>query len=151
MTPRQIFSSGRPGGYSLIEVMVVVAIVGILASIAIPSYSSYVLRGKRAEGRATLLDLAARQERFYSDNNQYATVFGVGGVNVSTSSKNNYYTLTITPNDLQNQTYTLTAAPSGFVDSACDSFTLDQAGARGLNVGGAASTDTALINDCWGR
>ncbi len=147
MNPRQTLNAGGLGGFSLLELMIVVAIVAILAAIALPSYEAYVLRGKRAEGRAALLDLAAREERWYSDNNQYTNVIGAGGINVSVSSKNNYYTLSATITGPSNQTYTLTAAPNGFTDSKCGNFTLNQTGARGIST----STAAADINDCWGR
>ncbi len=60
-------------GFTLIEVMIVVAIIGILAAIAYPSYDEYVKRGNRTEGQAFLSDVAARQERYFSQNNAYIT------------------------------------------------------------------------------
>src|SRR5690606_16242997 len=63
--------AGKMRGFTMIELMIVVVIVGILAAIAYPSYRSYVLRANRAEARALLLDIAAREERFFSNNNTY--------------------------------------------------------------------------------
>ena len=62
-------------GVTLLELMVVVVIVGILASVAYPSYQSFTLRARRADAQQTLMDIAARQERFFGDNRNYATTF----------------------------------------------------------------------------
>lgn len=64
-------------GFTLVEVMVVVVVVGILASIAYPSYQEAVRRGKRAEGRAALMQLMQQQERYYSRHNSYITFSSV--------------------------------------------------------------------------
>ena len=66
--------SKRSRGFTLIEMMIVVAIVGILAAIAYPSYQEYVRRGNRAEARATMMDMMQMQERFFSSNNAYQVV-----------------------------------------------------------------------------
>ena len=61
----------RTGGFSLVEIMIVLAIVGILASIAYPSYASYITRSRRIEGQLALMDILQQQERFYSLHNTY--------------------------------------------------------------------------------
>lgn len=141
------------GGFTLIELMIVVTIMGILAAIAYPSYTQYVTRGKRSEGRAFLMDAAARQERRYSDNNQYTATIGAGGLGIGdpaqctqagVQSENCHYTLTITGVAGTNQDYTLTATPT-FADAECGALTLNKAGVR--TEGGTA----ANVNDCWGK
>ena len=144
----QISSSTKTGGFTLIELMMTLVIVGILASIAIPSYNSYVLRGKRAEGRAFLMDAAAKQERFYSDCNRYGTLTGArncgtGVANIDTSSETGIYSLAVSNLGANSQSFTLTATPT-FTDAECTTLTLTQAGTRG-------STGTMSTADCWGK
>lgn len=122
-------------GFTLIEVMIVVVIIGILASIAYPSYQEYVRRANRAEGQAFLLDIAARQERYFAQNNKYVTdVAEVGKLGGTAGSETGKYSLAIDSGD---GGFALTAAPN-FTDTKCGSLTLNALGVRG--AGG---------NDCW--
>lgn len=125
-------------GFTLIELMVVVAIIGILMAIAYPSYQEYVLRGNRSEGQAFLNDAAARQERYYAQNNTYAdTVAKLGYAN--NNSSNTKYTLNIS--NASATTYTLTATPAR-TDSKCGNLSLNQAGTKG-------ETGSGTLADCW--
>ncbi len=136
--------SKRKRGFTLIELMIAVAIVGILSAIAYPSYTQYMVRGKRSEGRAALLDTAAKLERFYSDRSRYATANNTFPTlsNFSTTTETGKYTLSITTAGTF-QTYTLTATPT-FADPDCGNFTYTQAGTKGV-------TGSTSVADCWGR
>ncbi|HMW47433.1 MAG TPA: type IV pilin protein [Cellvibrionaceae bacterium] len=133
-------------GFTLIEVLVTVAIVAILAAIAIPSYSQYLQKTRRTDAQEKLLDMAAQQERWFFNKNQYTDdVADVGGA----TSKDGYYTVTISNLGSKPYTkYTLTATPvttkSQNNDSECTSFTIDNTGARHAFKGSTPKDDF-----CW--
>jgi type IV pilus assembly protein PilE len=136
----------KDSGFTLIEVMVTVAIVAILAAIAIPNYSQYVQKTRRTDAQEKLLDMAAQQERWFFTKNQYTNdVADIGGA----SSKDGYYTVAISGTGVAPfTTYTLTATPvttkSQYSDSTCTSFTIDNTGAKKAFKGGDETTGT-----CW--
>jgi len=141
-------------GFTLIEVMITVAIVGILAAIAYPSYQSYILRSHRSEGMALLSEAAARMERYYAQNSTYATAtpnrLGLTSTANATTvnSANGYYSLSLTT--LTATTYSLSATPQNAQaqDTACGTLTLDSTGLRGA-AGKTATNDAATVSNCW--
>jgi len=131
-------------GFTLIEVMIVVAIIGILAAIAYPSYDEYVKRGQRAEGQALLSDASARQERYFAQNNAYITANGdiaKLGLKNGNKSETNKYTLTLSKVNGDGG-YTLTAE-QGFNDAKCGNLTLDALGKKDRT-----GSDKSVA-DCW--
>ncbi|KAF1069353.1 MAG: Fimbrial protein [Pseudomonas citronellolis] len=132
----------RAGGFTLIELMITVLVMALLAAIAIPSYSSYVLRGHRSEGQALLSEAVARQERYFAQNNAYAS--SAAGLNMTTYVANlQYYTLGITSDGSSTYTLTATATGSQASDKACTTLSVNQAGTRSYT--GTASS----ASDCW--
>lgn len=91
-------------GFTLIELMVVVAVLGIIAAIALPSYNDHVRAGRRSEAMGAVGELQMRQERWRAENTGYATQAQLG-----TMPTSSYYTFAVTGG----ATYTITATPAG--------------------------------------
>src|SRR5690606_935605 len=135
-------------GFTLIELMIVVGIVGILAAIAYPNYTEYVQRGNRSEGQALLNDAAASQERFFAQNNGYVTTaadiakLGMRGTSGTTvTSDTGKYTLTV-GTSANDGGYTLTATQH-FGDATCGNLTLNALGVKGRTGSGKT------VEQCW--
>lgn len=118
-----------------------VVIIGILAAIAFPSYREYVLRGHRSEGVALLSEAAARQERYYAQNNTYAD--SVAKLSMDADSDNDYYRLSVVAADATSYTLLATAINSQVDDLKCGNLGLNEQGVK-TETGTAA--DAA---DCW--
>lgn len=130
--------SVRQAGFTLIEVMIVVAIVGILAAIALPSYRDYVMRGKIPEATANLAAKRVQLEQFYQDNRTYA---GAPACN-SDSTTSQYFTFVCDAADAS--TYTLSATGSGSM--AGFTYTLDETNAKATTSAPSGWSSNA---NCW--
>jgi type IV pilus assembly protein PilE len=140
-------------GFTLIELMIVVAVIALLVGIGYPSYVDHVRKGKRAEAHGALLRGAQLQERFFTDRNRYASqaelaaTFGVTAGTTIYSGENpslatGAYTITVAPAN-PDTTFTLTATPNApHTDPDCGNLTLTSAGVRGR-------TGAAPLNRCW--
>ncbi len=140
-------------GFTLIELLMVLVIIGILISIAYPSYRDYITRARRSDGQAALLDLASRMERYYSEENTYATAtIGTGNatdVASSNQSPEGWYTLVIS--SATANSYTLQAIPQNAqatADTRCQTLTLNSQGVKGITAG-PSGTPTGTATDCW--
>lgn len=128
----------RGRGFTLLELLVAVAIVGILAAVAYPSYQEQVRKSRRAEAQSFLMAVAGRQQQFLLDTRSYAVTVAAIGVPVPVSVASNY-TLAIAVAAGPPPTYTVTATPSGTqAGEACGTLSIDQAGAK-----------TAATGGCW--
>lgn len=131
-------------GFSLIELMIAVAIIGVIAAIAWPNYQDYIARGKRAEAQAYLMDLAQRQQQFMLDARRYTGTLADLGVSMPASVANNYQTPTITLAGPP-PTFTITLAPkSPGAMSADGSLIVNSAGTKLRRItSGGATVDKA--------
>ena len=112
-------NSGKRNGFTLIEVMIAMAIVAILTAIAFPSYQNYITRSSRSAAQTELLELANLQEKIYLNTTSYAVSVTAayngrsdGGMGKTPgTTADGKYTLVITPNAIPTQTVLITATP----------------------------------------
>lgn len=128
-------------GFTLIELMIAIAIVGILVAVAVPAYQDSVRKARRGQAKADLVEIAQLAERFRTVNNTYVGFALPTGMNVSPRQGTAYYNIAIA-----NQTvngYNLTATPQGpqTEDTLC--------GTLGLNAAGVKTAATTDISRCW--
>lgn len=139
-------SRKHSSGFSLIELLIVVAIIGIIAAIALPSYSAYVEKTRRLDGTSFLIEAAGEQIRFFSENNRYGTTMAeLGyGANATADSKDGHYTVSIASGSETSYVLTATPVAGGLQanDAECASLTLTSSEQKGITGSGNAQ-------DCW--
>lgn len=121
----------RQRGFTLVELMTVVAIVGIIAAIAYPSYSNHVIKSNRTAAQAHLMDLAQREQQYLADNRAYAST--VSALNMTTpTSVSSKYSILIEVQDGPPPSFTITATPlTGSSQAQDGALTIDNAGTKG--------------------
>lgn len=155
-------SPAKSRGFTLIELMIVVAIMGVLASIALPSYTEYIARGRRADAKTQLLAAQQWMERLYSESYSYlqdstGTALGTLWPNqpFRTSPRAGegaaHYNLTV---NASTNAYTLTATRTGAASNdKCGDFTLSSTGQKSIAAGtyntSKYSTLALAVQDCW--
>ncbi|MFZ4652120.1 MAG: type IV pilin protein [Rubrivivax sp.] len=148
----------RPSGFSLPELLIVMVVVAVLASIAVPSYRSYMLRAYRADARLVMLEAAQWLERHYTMSQSYSlstqgtaidstalTTAGLGKAPKGSSGSNVRYNISFSAGPTATG-YTLQAVPTGAqaADTRCGTLTLTN-----LQVRGVSGTDS--VEQCWTR
>lgn len=144
-------------GFTLIELMVVVAIIGILSSIAYPSYTEYVAKGRRSDAQKALLEASQYMQRWYAANNTYQTNDTTpaaptlpGGLNRSPATGTGTQAYSVAVSSASTTDYTITASRTQggpMANDKCGNFTLTSTGVKGLAPG--TNTTGYDVARCW--
>jgi type IV pilus assembly protein PilE len=135
----------RAKGFTLIEMLIVVAIVAILAAIAYPAYQNYIMRTRRADGKELAMRIAATEERYFTNRNTYADLATLAN-SVNSTSEKGYYTADVEVGNA-GQTYLLTLTPTPGTpqeNDACGELTINNTGSKDW-TGAKPPTNGA----CW--
>jgi type IV pilus assembly protein PilE len=128
-------------GFTLIELMIVVAVIGLLAAIAFPSYQDSLRKGRRADAKAALLDLTQFTERYYTQNNTYSNIT-LPYNQTPTNGSTKYYDLSFA--SATQTTFTLQAAPISGTSQANDS-----CGTLSITEAGVKAATGGTVSQCW--
>jgi type IV pilus assembly protein PilE len=134
----------KKNGFTLIEVMITVAIIGILAAVAYPSYTEHVKKSARAEAITALVDAANKQEQFFVDNHDYTA--DLTNLGLGTTTETGLYELSI-DSVADSREFTITAeGVSGVAstDLICKTLVINELSVK-------TSTGSGTSKECWGR
>jgi type IV pilus assembly protein PilE len=124
-------------GFTLIELMITVAVVAVLAAVAFPSYQQHVRKSRRAEAQSFMMAVASRQQQFLVDTRSYATTVAAVGVQVPSNVTQGYTMALDVP--AGGTTFTLTLTPTSIQSAdACGTLSIDQGGSK-----------TPATSGCW--
>lgn len=132
----------KKNGFTLIEMLITVAIIGILAAVAYPAYNQFVYKGARAEAMSALLDIANKQEQYYANNHEYTN--SLQRLRVAATTETGLYSIRIVSDG---SSFTVTAAANdapATKDLQCTSFSINDLGQKQV-------TGTADAAACWGK
>lgn len=129
-------------GFTLIELMIVVVIVGILASVAYPSYLGHVRKGRRADAQSVMLEAQQYMQRYYAAHNSYKDAALPDDLKVAPKSGTTYYNLSVDVDD-DGLSYSLSAAPVQSEGDPCGTLTLTDTGAMSQSAVGSS------VDLCW--
>ncbi len=134
----------RMRGVTLLELMIVIVVLSLIVTVAIPNYREYAARAKRTEARAALLQIATNQERFYLQNNTYTTDmtelgFAATGCNTTQSGS---YSVCVPTADANNFTATATYQNTDAEADKCKTWTINGAGVQSSSPYGGCWTAT---------
>jgi type IV pilus assembly protein PilE len=135
-------------GFSLIEILIVVAIVGILAAVALPAYNDYIRRGALSEGFGLMSDFRVRMEQFYQDNRSYANAANACGAIIPGDTARFTFAcaLDTTAGAPAGQSYTLTGTGTGVLLNF--TYTINETNTRRTT---AVPADWGVPSNCWIR
>lgn len=136
----KVFKVRSAAGFTLIELMIVVAVIAILAAVALPAYSSYIAKARRGTAQACLIEASQYMERYYTNHLTYENAVLP---NCTETANSNHYTQQIVAGSLGASSYTIETVPQGrqaSIEKNCGKMTVDQSGAR---------TRELTAGDCW--
>lgn len=147
-------------GFSLVELVIVVGLVGILSAIAIPPYQDSIRKSRRTDAKMVLLEASQWMERFYTENNRYdykrnnpddVVILPTVLASAPKEGSRKYYTISIAA--IAQNTYTLQAVPISTLDQnndKCKTLTINNLGVKGL-AGFSQPPVANFVDDCWQR